>query len=183
VTVERTALFDVAGAGGGGGYPFTSACPAGYVMTGLSLRTGWYVDAVRIVCTQVNANGTWKTHGDILRPSPFYDYLGGHFGGMGGSAVNLMCDRDWGVESLTGSSGALVDSLGIRCGRLGPTVTGGRVRIVGTERRTRGPAGGSGGSPFLLRCYLGEAVTAISGRAGVFVDQIGRSCGMTTPTQ
>jgi hypothetical protein len=65
----------------------------------------------------------------------------------------------WAVLGIHGRSGARVDKLGVRCGKLGSDTM-------------RGPGGGGGGNPFDDTRPGGQVARGLKGRAGTLVDQI-----------
>jgi hypothetical protein len=75
----------------------------------------------------------------------------------------------WAVLGIHGRSGARVDKLGVRCGKLGSQ--GGVVKIVQGDTM-RGPGGGGGGNPFDDTRPGGQVARGLKGRAGTLVDQI-----------
>jgi hypothetical protein len=171
--------FMISGAGGTGGSPFTSACPAGMALAGLELRTGLLVDAVRAYCVDVLANGAWSRRRFVMvGQSPYYDGRGANAGGSGGSPVTLRCAEGEGVQALLGRSGTLIDQVAMRCGQLGAAPT--QVGVVGTGG-SHGPHGGSGGAPFTLACPAGQVATGVVGRSGTLIDQIDVTCGTLAP--
>jgi hypothetical protein len=149
--------------GGSGGQAFDLDCGADSVLAGVVARTGSLVDAVEALCVKVKADGSWSGG-----PSSK-----GRAGGSGGGPASLSCDAGWAVIGIHGRSGALVDRLGVRCGKLG--VQGGTVKIVEGNIR-RGPSGGSGGAPFDDSCPGGQVGRGLKGRAGKLVDQIELVC-------
>ena len=149
--------------GGTGGQPFSLDCGGDSVLAGVNARTGTLVDAVEAVCVKVKADGSW-TGGYVSK---------GRAGGSGGGPISLYCDEGWAVMGIHGRSGALVDKLGVRCGKLG--AQGGVVKIV-EGNAMRGPSGGNGGSPFDDTCPGGQVGRGLNGRAGTRIDQIELAC-------
>jgi hypothetical protein len=156
------------GGGGSGGNPFTSDCGGDGAMVGIRARAGSLVDSVQAVCVKVNSNGSWA--------GGYYD--GAKAGGSGGNPVNLLCDEGWAVMALFGKAGAMVDSVGVRCGKMG--AADGAVKIV-SGSTSRGPSGGTGGNAFDQPCSSARIAKGITGRAGTLVDQIAIACHTPTP--
>jgi len=170
--VQIEVPFVIAGAGGGGGAPFSIACEEGAVLVGLTLHTSSYVDYVQAICARINRDGSWRTR-EINGRTFYWLTTPGSAGGAGGAAQTLRCAPGEGVMEVFGRSGTVIDRLGIRCGRLGPVGEG--TGIV-APRSVKGPSGGPGGAPFELWCPANQVVTSIEGRSGRYVDQIAVRC-------
>ncbi len=149
--------------GGSGGSSFNLDCGSDAVLAGVVLHAGALVDSVEAMCVKVKADGSWSGS----------SFSKGKAGGSGGGRLNLSCDQNWAVIGIHGRSGALVDKLGVRCGKLG--VQGNVAKIV--EGNTmRGAGGGGGGSPFDDTCPGGQAGRGLRGRSGALIDQIELAC-------
>ncbi|MGZ3706421.1 MAG: jacalin-like lectin, partial [Bdellovibrionota bacterium] len=75
-------------------------CPAGYRMTGITGRSGAYIDAIAIICKTQDQSQT---------------YTSSTFGGSGGNAYTLSCPAGQFVTNLDGTSGNYLDDLYLGC--------------------------------------------------------------------
>lgn len=87
--------------GGAGGGLRKLQCDDGYVVTGIHGRDGDYVDRIGITCS----------HSE----DPSFSYNVGSVGGNGGSYFSFACPSGSYASGIFGSSGALVDELGLHC--------------------------------------------------------------------
>jgi hypothetical protein len=78
----------------------TLSCPSGFRMTGVTGRSGAYIDSIAIVCQTEDQSQT---------------YTSPAFGGPGGSAYTLSCPTGKFVTDLGGTSGAYLDALNLGC--------------------------------------------------------------------
>lgn len=136
--------------GGGGGSGFQMVCAPGYVAVGFQGRSGAVVDRISLVCAAVLDGGGLGSR-----------YVAGSAGGGGGGAFSLECDAGFALESIYGRHGALIDRIGIRCGKLN-----------GTHNYVGGGAGGGGGAEFWDPAAPGQFVTGLVGRSGLYVDAL-----------
>ncbi len=169
--VERETSFNIGVTGGGGGSAFLSNCTPGTVLVGIAGRSGNLVDAVQPVCVPVKSDGSWKLKDGpvMIGSSPYAITYGTRVGGSGGTAFQMMWDPGSAVMSIFGRSGNLVDSAGIRCGKIG--LVYGALQ-VGSITGARGPFGGGGGSPYELACPTGLIAVRLWGWAGAYIDQL-----------
>jgi hypothetical protein len=85
----------------------TATCPAQYVVTGFSGRSGLLVDAVQLHCSKLNADGTLGAKSTTVQ-----------VGGTGGSAFpEKTCTAGMAV-GLYGRAGNDLDYLGLECSTL-----------------------------------------------------------------
>ncbi|HLL55280.1 MAG TPA: M57 family metalloprotease [Myxococcaceae bacterium] len=152
--------------GGLGGAPFADSCPAGYVATGIALRSGDWIDQIRLVCSELKQDGTFgATAYTPVR------------GGSGGAPATGSCPQGQALTgAMIGTNGQLVGRVGGRCG----TVS----RILGSSGgfdSTMGPYGWNGSQYFENACPAGTAITGIQGRVGSLVDNLGFICGRVLP--
>jgi hypothetical protein len=91
-------------------------------------------------------------------------------GGTGGTqAIEVSCPPGYLATGLIGASGVYIDSVGLQCSRLEPDGTAGNVSIA--EAR-----GGSEGNEFVLACPTNQFLVTVTGRSGIYVDQITGYC-------
>jgi hypothetical protein len=164
--------------GGGGGGSFVARCPQGQLLTGFELRTGEWVDAIRLICV------TPYGPADVGPP-----IAGGErFGGNGGSLQQLPCPRNmpivtgmyvrsWGVETET------VASLGLFCGVAATTQTQRDHYDVLFQGQTihfiRSPPKRTQSTQL---CPTSLVAVGINGRSGEWLDAVGLICGVPTLT-
>lgn len=87
--------------GGGGGTVHTLACDSGFAVAGIFGRDGWYLDRLGISC--------------VSKEYPSLSYEISSVGGTGGTPYSYSCaDGDY-AKGIFGSSGSLVDTLGLKC--------------------------------------------------------------------
>ncbi len=96
-----------AAAGGSGGTEeFEQRCPSGHAVGGLRVKTGSFVDSLRIRCGRLQADGTiggLSTH--PIRAG----------GSGGGASTDLNCPNNLPARGLRGRSGSFIDRIGLRC--------------------------------------------------------------------
>jgi hypothetical protein len=78
----------------------TLSCPTGYRMTGITGRSGSYIDSIAIICKTQDQSQT---------------YTSASFGGGGGNAYTLSCPSGKFVTDLNGTSGSYLDALYLGC--------------------------------------------------------------------
>ena len=163
--------------GGGGGSPFTIACPAGRWMTGFYGRAGSRIDNIGIICSEPRFVAQ-LTPGGYTYAVDFHSPVAvGAAGGGGGSAFRYDCPSGSAVMRVQGRSGSRLDQLRVEC--YGWTVS--NTPGVGAVTRTAttggsGYQGGGGGGIFDYLCPSNGAVNRIVGRAGSEVDQFSVGC-------
>ena len=156
--------------GGGGGGQFVARCPQGQFLTGLDLRTGDYVDAIRPLC--VTAYGPADV--GALVPGRI------SFGGNGGDPRQLLCPKDVPIVtgmfvSAQGSEGSVVvRQIHLFCGI-----------AAATQQPSEFPSAVFDGQfgPYSTsyhdtqRCPAGLVAVGINGRSGELLDSVGLICG------
>lgn len=168
-TVPAQAETRTAGGGGGGGGPYQAGCGSGWVLRGLALRTGSWVDSATPICLLTGATGIDSHVDEKLVPPAF--------GGSGGGPRRIACDRNTAVRGLRVEHGMVTDRT--------RTVTG--IELVCGSPDGRGPwlpqahtAVYSPSKPKSrvdrLDCPPGLVATGIFGRSGQWLDQIGLVC-------
>jgi hypothetical protein len=91
--------------GGGGGSPYSTACPSGQVLVGFTGRSGAYVDQIGIQCAPPSS---WVSSSSVW----YGTYAGG---GNGGGPYADTCPAGYAITSITGRSGAYVDAIQAAC--------------------------------------------------------------------
>jgi len=97
--------------GGTGGGPASRSCPPGQVVSGLTVRTGSYVDEVRLLCGTWNAaQRTWSGRTEL--PQGF----GLRTPSLTSTFKSHLCElRRQPAVGIRGRSGGFVDALGLTC--------------------------------------------------------------------
>jgi len=188
--VSLAALTDEAAAqtylprlGGPGGGQFTDLCPAGMNLTGVELRAGDDVDAIRSVC----APSYGKTSIGAQRVAPDWH------GGNGGRIEPLHCPpkapiiSGIGIES-EGVDTVIVNSISLFCGAAGvaqPTNVNPSAVFEGPAYVPSRPAFGVGisGDPashhtYRQDCPAGQVAIGLHGRSGRWLDALGLVCDL-----
>ena len=167
--------------GGPGGGQFVARCPQGQFLTGVDLRYGDDVDAIKIIC--VAAYGP----ADVGPP-----VTGGEvFGGSGGGQVEkIVCPKEnpvvtgmyvnaWGEDTL------VVGSIGLYCGVAATTQVLRDMDILHSGNHTGGasitsrePKRANG----TQRCPTSLVAVGINGRSGIWLDAVGLICGVPSLT-
>ena len=149
--------------GGSGGAAFSRDCGAGRVMTGLRGREGLLVDAVGLLCSPVNSDGTLGSETTV-------GTLAG--GGNSGARVSR-CPRGQVVIGARIYHGFFVDGISMVC------------RAWNAGARSFGPANNPasellgqarGDNEFSICSSSRQPASGIRGRAGAVVDAIGFIC-------
>ncbi|MHA7630213.1 hypothetical protein [Corallococcus sp. M7] len=145
---------------GNAGTPFSDACPAGYVGTGLNVRTSNKLDQVQLICRKLNLDGTLGA--TALTPAR---------GGTGGTAATGSCASNQIMSGqVLGIAGDPVSQVGALCS------TATRLKnAAGGYDSTLSPLGPPG-SPSTTACPAGYAITGLYGRTGVGAEQLGFKC-------
>lgn len=148
--------------GGTGGNPFTRDCGAGYVMSGLRGRAGLLVDAIGLLCTPVNSNGTLGVESIVAT----------HAGGGGGEIQLRRCPLGHVVAGLELYYGMYLDGVRLICRewisetrKFGKEFTG---RIVLGRIGSRSDNNYCGDSR--------QPASGFRGRASAVVDALGLIC-------
>ncbi len=155
----------LARSGGSGGAPFADSCPTGYVATGFELRTGDWVDQIKLICRELGSNGTFGATAHT--PAR---------GGAGGWPVAGACPEGQAlVGAMIGTNGQLVGQVGGRCGNASRIFqsSGGFDSTLGTY--------GFNGTLSETTCPAGTVITGIQGRSWSLVDNLGFICGRVLP--
>jgi hypothetical protein len=174
--------------GGGGGDKFVARCPQGQFLTGLKLRTGDWVDAIRPLC--VTAYGP----ADVgpIESSPLDVVIPPHmFGGNGGDLRQLICLSD--TPIVTGMSvyaegiTVTVNSIDLFCGNAATTQ---RAPSKDPSAQFNGtfPYGTAlrrdwSQSEDTQRCPTSLVAVGINGRSGEWLNAVGLICGVPTLTE
>lgn len=95
------------------GSPYLRACPSGQVLTGLRGRAGLNVDAVSILCAEVNPE---QSSGVVSKGQTFA--IGTPIWGAGGSAATAACGGLLFLRGVDVSFDGVVRRLSVRCGPL-----------------------------------------------------------------
>ena len=151
--------------GGGGGGNFRDQCGPGQYLTGVSVRSGSWLDAVIPFCGTFNANT-----GLLGAPGFPRDHHGGRGGGAGGPTT---CNNGQYVSGMM----------------FGYTMDAGRPKYIASVQLDCVPirAGGGSGKPRIgaggtlsnggVNCGNNQAVIGLIGRSGTYVDALGLICG------
>lgn len=154
-------------AGGGGGTFYIQSCESDEVLVGIAGRSDAYINAVQPVCAQVDKRGRWMS--SITR--------GPEVGGAAGAAFAIRCNNDEVVRAISGTSGAVIDTVAVLCSPM----ENGRVSISPPKRRQR--AGGTGGRAFgPLDCHS-EPAQGLTGATAEFVTSIALICNLPANQQ
>ena len=158
--------------GGPGGGSFVAECPRGQFLVGISVRSGYWIDAIFPLCAPFLANQ--RKFGNWTR--------GPRNGGTGGSRLlkDAVCPSDRYVSGIlhnyTGSSrrgSMFVVAVRLTCS----PVAGGAATTLCLRGKYR-----CGDIPsFNHVCPANEAATGIHGRSGAYVDALGLICGPKPP--
>ena len=148
--------------GGSSGTSFSRSCAPGQVVTGFRYRTGWWVDAIGLLCRPVKSDGT-------LGPETS---VGAMAGGGGGTSGNKSCPAGSVVAWVNLMYGNFVNGVHFHC-RIWVSST----KTFGPERVQLG-FGKSISDPYVqTRCEsTKQPVHGIAGRYGWYVDALGIVC-------
>jgi len=174
--------------GGSGGGQFIARCPESQHLTGLELRTGDDVDAIRPLC--VKAYGPRETNPPSLTSGTglvtvFKSPLGldtvkleaGWYGGTGGGLRNVVCPKDTPIVigmsvGVAGKNTRIVHNIDLFCG------------VAAAAQKPSGFPGAvyDGPAGYALisdkqSCPVGLVAVGINGRSGIWVDSVGLICG------
>lgn len=156
----RTTTNSVGGNGGNQFGPFR--CADGEIASGISGRSGQYIDAIQLVCNDVTPTVSNVTSATL-----------GPQGGPGGQDFNSACDNGETIIGISVGSGAWLDNIAPRCNVVSNTGQWGNTTI--TRNRT-------GGNPLFapaptnINCPPNHAVVGYSGKAGSYIDQVSIRC-------
>jgi YVTN family beta-propeller protein len=155
------------GAGGTGGAPFTLACEANEVLAGVRGSTATYVNQVGPLCVRVNQSGQW-----IGAPVER-----GITGNAGTAAYSKVCPAGSAISGFRGRFSQYVDQLDFECRTL---TSAGKLTGTGTFLGAVGPNTGTAQGPW--RCDSGNPGSALYGRSGSWMDNVGLQCRQATST-
>jgi len=148
--------------GGGGGY--TGHVTPTAVIYAVHTRSGVYVDNIAFAWYQPWRFDNLYQSGDAWGSTP------GYGGGGGGDNGWWYCPYGKGVIGLRGSSGSLVDRIGVICGDVSNP-------DPYSPSNTYSPLwGGGGGGWFDDRCGGGRLVDSFNVRSGALVDNLQAIC-------
>lgn len=159
--------------GGSGGGPYALRCPPGRVLTGLTGRTGVWLDRIGPLCSGGVQAGTT--------------------GGNGGRPNFAACPRGMRVTSIAAatvrSKGRQVAQVTLGCGGGGrsvavelptdyapegmPTVVDFAINPVGVLAAVTLKSRQLGG---VMQCQTGERIVGLHGRSGAWIDALGAIC-------
>ncbi len=152
---------DLAAIGGGGGGTFRVRCAAPAMLTGIELRSGDYVDALRPLC--VNPDGQNE------QTPPSEDAWKG---GFGGGARRLVCPANtpivWSIYVGIDPAEGVVNDLLLYCNNVAESAAGMSAKLRPEEAYadhddTQG-------------CGRGQLAVGLHGRAGKYIDALGLIC-------
>ncbi len=167
--------------GGDGGGQFINRCPQGQLLTGLELRTGDDVDAIRPICVTAYAPT------DVGPP-----VAGGIWsGGDGGSPRQLVCPKETPIVTgmyvgYGGVDTVIVNHIHLFCGIASPNQEPSEVPSAKFDgsggRSTVGLFGGryAAAGEDTQRCLADPVAVGINGRSGKWLDAVGLICGQPT---
>jgi hypothetical protein len=153
---------DTAGGSGGSSYG-PMRCSTGRFATGLRGGAGAVIDRLQLLCSEGAIDASIAT-----------PWVSNAVGGNGGDASTISCASNEVLAGVRVKAGYWLDSIEPRC--VAVTATGAWSGSVNNGTR----AGGSGGTVARLTCPDNQAVSAISGRAGAYIDQLRLRCSALT---
>jgi len=148
--------------GGGGKYSYNLDCGSGSVMVGGIFKSGMWLDALGIICQQVNT----------LTGALGNEFTRGPVGGSGGIAKVGRCDNGKVVQGIKAFSGQFVNGFLLWCSPWNQslkapvyseatTCTGGRCQAIGNF---------SGSTSNNFFCPSGKVGKAFRGKRGIYID-------------
>ena len=164
--------------GGYGGVPFTARCPKDQLLSGLELRTGDDVDAMRPMC--VSALGGPLT--SAASPSQWH-------GGSGGTSRYLLCPPRIApivTGMRIGSEGAdtqVVNAIELSCGAPDGTAQSRTFEQASFQAPTYRRGFGEkyvAHEDIASSCPPGQVAIGAHGRSGSMLDALGLICGVPT---
>ena len=87
---------------GDGGSSFSMSCPPGHAVDRIYGTKGWYVDSLAVYCRSLTGDNTQTEALD-------------HVGGNGSDEYDIACPSGEVARKLTGTSGAVIDTLDLDC--------------------------------------------------------------------
>jgi len=186
--------------GGGGGEQFVAMCPAGQNLTGLELRAGTDVDAVRPVCVMSygpdEISAPVLTSGSGLMPEGVgilgvFKVVPGWYGGPGGGIVRVLCPATTPIVirmdvAAEAAPTMVVNNVHLFCGHAATTQTPAANPSAIFDARNEWVLAGqlaSGTTSVTTdaeygsqRCPRGQVGIGVHGRSGKYLDAIGLIC-------
>ena len=158
--------------GSGGTRSYNLDCGNQSVLVGVIYKSGMWLDAIGIICQQVNAQ-TGALGNEFTR---------GPVGGSGGLANTKRCNQGNVVHGLTIRSGKFIEAGTFRCTRWIPAEKKPVDRRDGSctgDRCTTffgSSVGGRNQGPFY--CPAGKVGKAVRGRRGIYIDSLRFVCDL-----
>ena len=159
-------------AGGGGGSNFHARCADGQILTGLELRVGNDVDAIRPICSKIYG----PTEAGGYEPYPL------KFGGDGGHTIRLNCPSKepvvTSIRVLSEGSANVINNIHLYCNPLGqknkevPS-----AKFDGPKYKPDFLESVPYGEDATQRCPGSLVGVGINGRSGQRLDALGLVCG------
>ncbi len=146
---------DLAATGGGGGSAFRERCAAPAVLTGIEVRSGDYVDALRPLCADESGvvEGEWH-------------------GGFGGGTRRVLCPFDapliWSMHVGIDAGRHVVNDLKLYCRSVSKPPMFAAARL--------GPADDLDTNHTSPQCPGGQFAVGLHGREGIYIDALGLIC-------
>lgn len=158
--------------GGEGGGPFETACPANYVMTGISASdyvaaTTWYNAGLAITCTQVGltSKGELKLEASSVKKAAFV------WGSFTANRDSL-CTSGYAITTVRvyANNTGFVQNVGANCKSL-------FTQAASEEVDAANPPQSFSPTASLSSCEPGSYAIGIYGRNGEGIDKLGVRCG------
>jgi len=149
---------------GGSGGTYTGHVTPAAVIYAVRVSAGQYVDSMSFAWYQPTRYDNLYQSGNAWGSTPSY-------GGSGGTNYGWWyCPSGTGVIAIRGSSGSLVDRIGVICGNVSNP-------DPYSPYNTYSPLwGGAGGSWFDDRCSAGRLVDSFNVRSGSLIDNLQAIC-------
>jgi hypothetical protein len=152
--------------GGGGGGNFRDQCGPGQYLTGVSVRSGSWLDAVVPFCATFNAET-----GLLGAPGVPMEHHGGNGGGAAGPTTcnngQYVSGMMFGYTSDASGRPKYIASIQLDCAPIRPGGGSAHPRIGAGGRLSHGG----------VTCGDNQAVIGMIGRSGAYVDALGLICG------
>lgn len=154
--------------GSGGNRSYNLDCGNGAVLVGATYKAGLWLDALGIICQQVNPQT-----GALER-----EFTRGPVGGSGGQARIARCRAGDVAQGIRAFSGQFINEFHMRCSQWEP----GRKAPAPGQFCNPGSVscltiGGSGGAPSdLFLCPAGTVGKAFRGKHGIYIDSMRFVC-------
>jgi hypothetical protein len=158
--------------GGEGGGPFETACPANYVMTGISASdyvaaTNWYNAGLAITCTQVGvtSKGELKLETSSVKKAAFVwvPFT---------ANKDSLCTAGYAITTVRvyANGTGFVQDVGANCKSLFSQAVSEQIAAANSPTW-------DGDTPSLSSCAPGSYAIGIHGRNGEGIDKLGVRCG------